>query len=94
MQGHRLQAVEILTWMGEDMAQGMVAVGFLFPHGRVTIYNALDENGMEFRDPDQQYVAPEAERVVLTIYGHGLPPLDIGGGDGNRTRAISLGTSY
>ena len=47
--------MEILTWMGEDMAQGMVAVGFLFPHGRVTIYNALDENGMEFRDPDQQY---------------------------------------
>lgn len=38
--------------------------------------------------------APEAERVVLTIYGHGSPPLDIGGGDGNRTRAISLGTSY
>ncbi|MBD3139540.1 hypothetical protein [Microbispora bryophytorum] len=55
LQGQRLQAVELLTWMGEDMAQGMVAVGFLFPHGRVTIYNALDENGMEFKDPDRRY---------------------------------------
>ncbi|GIH65393.1 hypothetical protein [Microbispora siamensis] len=55
LQGQRLQAVDLLTWMDEDMAQGMVAVGFLFPHGRVTIYNALDENGMEFEEPDQRY---------------------------------------
>ncbi|MEO3797147.1 hypothetical protein ABGB14_43690 [Nonomuraea sp. B10E15] len=43
------EAVELPTWIG------MVAVGFLFPDGRVTIYNALDENGMEFTDPDQRY---------------------------------------
>ncbi|MFD9949928.1 hypothetical protein ACFWYW_20270 [Nonomuraea sp. NPDC059023] len=55
LQGQRLQAVELLEWTGDDMAQGMVAVGFLFPHGRLTIYNALDENGMEFGDPDQRY---------------------------------------
>ncbi|MGP3934557.1 hypothetical protein [Nonomuraea sp. KM88] len=55
LQGQRLQAVELLTWMGADMAQGMVAVGFLLPDGRVTIYNALDENGMEFTGPDQRY---------------------------------------
>ncbi|MGW4644676.1 hypothetical protein ACWEN6_39635 [Sphaerisporangium sp. NPDC004334] len=56
LQGQRLQAVELLEWMGDDMAQGMVAVGFLFPHGRLTIYNALDENGMEFGDFDQRYM--------------------------------------
>lgn len=55
VQGQRLQAVELLEWTGDDMAQGMVAVGFLFPHGRLTIYNALDENGIEFGDPDQRY---------------------------------------
>ena len=55
LQGQRLQSVELLAWTGADMAQGMVAVGFRFPHGRVTIYNALDENGMEFKDPDQRY---------------------------------------
>ncbi|MET8141553.1 hypothetical protein ABZU32_14695 [Sphaerisporangium sp. NPDC005288] len=55
LQGQRLQAVELLTWVDEDMAQGMVGVGFLFPHGQVTIYNALDKNGMEFKDPDQRY---------------------------------------
>ncbi|GAB3884435.1 hypothetical protein GCM10027612_18140 [Microbispora bryophytorum subsp. camponoti] len=58
--------------MDEDMAQGMVAVGFLFPHGRVTIYNALDENGMEFGDPDQRYAAPEAQCLVLMSHWCGL----------------------
>ncbi|MEV4474548.1 hypothetical protein ACFFR3_23580 [Nonomuraea salmonea] len=55
LQGQSLQAVELLTWMGEDLAYGTVAVGFVFPQGRVTIYNALDENGMDFGEPDQQY---------------------------------------
>ena len=30
LQGQRLQAVELLEWTGDDMAQAMVAVGFLF----------------------------------------------------------------
>ncbi|MGJ6969679.1 hypothetical protein ACSDR0_48165 [Streptosporangium sp. G11] len=55
LKGQRLQAVELLEWVGEDMAQGMVAVGFAFPDDRVTIYNALDENGMEFGLPDHRY---------------------------------------
>ncbi|MFD8531554.1 hypothetical protein ACFV0L_29450 [Streptosporangium canum] len=55
LKGQRLQAVELLEWEGEDMAQGMVAVSFAFPNGRVTIYNALDENGMEFEPPDHRY---------------------------------------
>ncbi|MEU4834319.1 hypothetical protein [Streptosporangium sp. NPDC023615] len=55
LRGRRVRAVELLEWTGDDMAQGAVAVGFLFSHGRLTIYNALDENGMEFGDPDQRY---------------------------------------
>jgi hypothetical protein len=55
LKGQRLQAVELLEWAGKDMAQGMVAVGFIFPNGRVAIYNALDENGMKFGFPDHRY---------------------------------------
>ncbi|MFI6740323.1 hypothetical protein ACIBI9_45995 [Nonomuraea sp. NPDC050451] len=56
LKGQRLQGVELLEWAGQDMAQGMVAVSFIFANGRVTIYNALDENGMEFDTPDPRYV--------------------------------------
>lgn len=55
LSGQRLQAVELLEWTSEDMARGMVAVGFVFPDSQVTIYNALDENGMEFGLPDRRY---------------------------------------
>ncbi|MGJ6968972.1 hypothetical protein ACSDR0_44455 [Streptosporangium sp. G11] len=55
LNGQRLQAVELLEWVDEDMAQGTVAVGFAFPDDQVTIYNALDENGMEFGLPDHRY---------------------------------------
>lgn len=53
--GQRLQAVELLEWTSEDMARGMVAVSFTFPEDQVTIYNALDENGVEFGLPDRRY---------------------------------------
>ena len=33
----------------------MVAVSFAFPDGRVTISNGLDENLLEFGDPDPGY---------------------------------------
>lgn len=52
MQGHRLQAVELLEYRGEDVAHGMVAVSFVFPDGRMTISNGLDENLLEFGEPD------------------------------------------
>ncbi|MEU7988357.1 hypothetical protein AB0B56_26150 [Streptosporangium canum] len=38
------------------MAHGTVAIDFAFPNDRVTIYNALDENGMEFGLPDHRYM--------------------------------------
>jgi hypothetical protein len=61
--GQRLQAVELLEWTSEDMARGMVAVSFTFPDDQVTIYNALDENGMEFGLPDRRYTRHRLDRL-------------------------------
>jgi hypothetical protein len=61
LRGQRLRDVELLEWTGEDVARGMVAVSFAFPDGRVTIYNALDENGMEFGIPDRRYASHRLE---------------------------------
>ncbi|MCG5219899.1 hypothetical protein [Streptosporangium sp. KLBMP 9127] len=55
LQGQQLQAVELLEWVEDDMAEGTLSVGFAFPDDWVTIYNALDENGMEFGVPDHRY---------------------------------------
>ncbi|MFF3669957.1 hypothetical protein [Microtetraspora malaysiensis] len=62
--GQRLRAVELLEWADEgDLAHGTVAVGFVFPHGRMTIYNALDENGMEFGLPDRRWTRRRIGRL-------------------------------
>lgn len=53
--GQRLEAVELLEWTGGDLADGAVALGLRFSNGWLTIYNALDENGMEESDPSPQY---------------------------------------
>ncbi|WP_433204957.1 hypothetical protein ACQP1G_17065 [Nocardia sp. CA-107356] len=55
LEGKRLQAVELLEWAGRDVAEGMVAVSFVFAEGRVTISNALDENCLEFGAPHPDY---------------------------------------
>jgi hypothetical protein len=55
LQGHRLEAVELLEYVGRDVANGMVAVSFRFPNGRVTISNGLDENFLEFSDPSPSF---------------------------------------
>ncbi|MCP2247937.1 hypothetical protein [Lentzea aerocolonigenes] len=52
LHGQELQAVELLEYAGEDVANGMVAVSFAFPDGRVTVSNGLDENLLEFGEPD------------------------------------------
>ena len=53
--GHACSAVELLMWKDRDLAEGTVSLGFGFPNGHVTIYNALDENGMEFALPGADY---------------------------------------
>lgn len=55
LQGQPLQAVELLEYAGGDMADGMIAVSFAFADARVTISNALDENGLEFDGPSPRY---------------------------------------
>ncbi|MEU2389550.1 hypothetical protein [Streptomyces sp. NPDC007369] len=49
--GLPLKGVELLEWTGRDVAHGNVDVSFAFETGRVTVFNALDENGVGFGPP-------------------------------------------
>ncbi|MFE9134479.1 hypothetical protein [Streptomyces sp. NPDC007355] len=51
LRGLPLKGVELLEWTGEDVAQGNVDISFVFDTGRVTVFNALDENGVSFDAP-------------------------------------------
>ncbi|MFG1811064.1 hypothetical protein [Streptomyces sp. NPDC049040] len=42
---------ELLEWTGGDVAQGNAGISFAFETGRVTVFNALDENGVSFDPP-------------------------------------------
>lgn len=53
--GQRLEAVELLEWSGDDMANGSVAVGLRFADGWLILYNALDENGLAFGRLNPKY---------------------------------------
>ncbi|MGN9796143.1 hypothetical protein ACTMTU_34295 [Streptomyces sp. OZ13] len=55
--GEAVSAVELLEWRGQDMARGMVAVSMVLAQGRVTVHNALDENGLAFGPPEPEYHA-------------------------------------
>lgn len=52
-----LEAVDLLEWAGasDDLASGMVAVGFTLTNGHLMIYNALDENGLQFQPLTANY---------------------------------------
>lgn len=52
--GEPVATAELLEWSGGDVADGSVAVGLQFADGWLTIYNALDENGIAFGE-----IAPE-----------------------------------
>ncbi|GLY68594.1 hypothetical protein [Amycolatopsis taiwanensis] len=56
LQGRQLIAAELLEYAGGDVADGMVAVSFVFSKGRVTVSNGLDENSLEFGGPDPSYL--------------------------------------
>jgi hypothetical protein len=51
LRGLPLKAAELLEWTGGDVAQGNVDVSFAFETGCVTVFNALDENGVSFDPP-------------------------------------------
>ncbi|GLF93098.1 hypothetical protein [Streptomyces yaizuensis] len=54
LRGLPLDRVELLEEAGDgdDAAEGSVSVSFVFATGRVTVINALDENGLDFGPPD------------------------------------------
>ncbi|MFG2533346.1 hypothetical protein [Streptomyces sp. NPDC048516] len=54
LRGLSLTRVELLEWAGRDLARGNVDVSFVFGVGRVTVFNALDENGLSFAPPDRR----------------------------------------
>ncbi|MFJ8011141.1 hypothetical protein [Streptomyces sp. NPDC096339] len=53
LRGLSLKGVELLEWTGRDLAGGSVDVSFVFETSRVTVFNALDENGLGFAPPDR-----------------------------------------
>ncbi|MFJ3405231.1 hypothetical protein [Promicromonospora sp. NPDC090134] len=57
LHGQRVLAGQLFEWRGPepDLANGMVAVGVVFENGRVLVYNALDENGLDFEQPRPEY---------------------------------------
>jgi hypothetical protein len=56
LQSQQPLAAEVLEYAGGDIADGMVAVSFVFPDGRVTVSNGLAENSLEFGAPSPSYV--------------------------------------
>lgn len=53
--GQQLHHVDLLEWAGGDLADGSIAIGFSFTAGHLTIYNALDENGLGYETPTSDW---------------------------------------
>jgi len=55
--GRTLNRVELLEWAGgkDDMANGSIAIGLDLAPDWLTVFNALDENGLAFGPPDDCY---------------------------------------
>jgi hypothetical protein len=53
--GQQLHHVDLLEWAGGDLADGTVAIGFTFPARHLMIYNALDENGLDYEIPTSDW---------------------------------------
>ena len=55
LKGRTLHGVELLVWAGGDVANGLVDLGFDFgATGYLTVFNAMDENGLDFTGPDSR----------------------------------------
>jgi hypothetical protein len=55
LRGQELRQAQLLEYAGGTMADGSIALGFVFPGGHLTIYNALDENGLLFGLPSRDW---------------------------------------
>ncbi|MFL1903522.1 hypothetical protein ACJWDR_31130 [Streptomyces tauricus] len=54
MRGQSLKGVELLECTGRDLARGNTDVSFVFATSRVTVFDALDVNGLSFAPPDRR----------------------------------------
>ncbi|HEY1175804.1 MAG TPA: hypothetical protein VGF17_06575, partial [Phytomonospora sp.] len=59
LRGRELKAVEFLEWWPPERpaaaSWGPVDVGFDFSPGRLTVFNALDENGIRHEPPGPEW---------------------------------------
>ena len=57
LRGQSVQAVDLLEWSGakNDVANGTVAIHVTLTSGQLTVYNALDENGLSFHPPEASW---------------------------------------
>lgn len=55
LEGQVLRDVELLESLDKGVAGTMVALGFVFPNGRFTVFNAMDENGLEYTESGADY---------------------------------------
>ena len=72
--GRCLHDVELLEWIGHghDMADGSLAVGFDLAPVWLTVFNALDENGLDHEPPGRRYRHHHINRHrKLTCFGEG-----------------------
>lgn len=55
--GRTLQSVELLEWASDsqDLANGSIAIGLDLAPAWLTIFNALDENGLDYQPPGRNY---------------------------------------
>ncbi|MER5258085.1 hypothetical protein [Streptomyces sp. NPDC002855] len=52
LRGLPLTRVDLLDWGGRGQAWVNGDISFVFATGRVTVFNAMDENGLSFTPPD------------------------------------------
>ncbi|MET8522102.1 hypothetical protein [Nocardioides sp. NPDC004968] len=57
LQARTVTAVDLLEYRGDDMANGMIAVGIGFGDDYLVVQNNLDENGLAFGSPQREYHA-------------------------------------
>ncbi|SFB29108.1 hypothetical protein SAMN05216266_107290 [Amycolatopsis marina] len=57
LRSERLNAIDVLEWIGDrdDLANGTIALSLVMSGGRITVYNALDENGIKTGDLDSNW---------------------------------------
>ncbi|MFE6844677.1 hypothetical protein [Streptomyces sp. NPDC057686] len=51
LRGMTLRGAELLEWIVGNVAGSTADVSFVFPDARLTVFNALDENGLTFDPP-------------------------------------------